>query len=349
MHKMMGKKGGAKGGLAGMMGGSGNADLMKKMKTAVRKASMVGQVKDEVSKRRGSVMHAMKFDLGHLDPNAPLHERNKNASRLMTKNMGSALDNGLMMDEIDQNYVMHEDPAYIARQQKMAEVRQHASVAAAGRGNRHRGRRMSQADISAAIKKKEEATKNIRVHAQQTIKELDKAVANLSKNRALCQEKIDQDQLAIDKINDELARIKEKKGVIQAEYDEKHARSDRIRPYIEEMERRMGVICSDTGRLRRQHEKKAHHQEKRFCEKSLEASRGYTIGEMSLRQQDLLPASYRRARQRGARGRGSSARSAGSDGSIAWSGTSTMSSIGTPKASSPKPMNGFKDTFLRTS
>jgi hypothetical protein len=357
MHKMATKNsGGAKGGLGNLMGGSDKAGLMSKMKTAVRKASIVGATSKEVrdvAKRRGSVMHAMKFDLGHLDPNAPLHERNKNASRLMTANMGSALDKGLMMDEMDNNYVMSEDPAWQARQRKMAEVRQHANMAGAGRGGKHRGRRMSQADISSAIKKKEEATKNIRVHAQQTIQELDKAVANLSKNRALCQEKIDRDQAEVTKINEELVRVKEKKDAIQEEYAERVARRDRIAPYIEEMQKRMGIICIETGALRSRHEKKAHHQLKDYAEKTLTASRGYTIGQMSLKQEDLLPRGYRRAKRQAARTRGmkgsssmQSLASSGSNRSIAWSGDSTMSSIGTPTASSPKAMNVLRDGLL---
>ena len=63
---------------------------------------------------------------------------------------------------------------------------------------------MSQVDISAAIKKKQEATKNIRTHANQTIKELDKAVLNLNKNRKIAQERINADQREIDNLRDRM-------------------------------------------------------------------------------------------------------------------------------------------------
>ena len=330
----MKKKGGKKGG-----------GLLGKMKSAARKASFVGAAATELQdggQRRGSVMHAMKMDLGHNDPNKPMHERTKNASRLMTANMGGALDRGLTMDEVDANYSMATDPAWQARERKMREAREHAAAGQASRGGKHGGRRMSQADISAAIKKKQEATKNIRTHANQTIKELDKAVLNLNKNRKIAQERIDADQQHIDNLNDELARIAAKKAVIQASYDERMARRARLIPYLEEMERQMGVLCSRTSTLTKRHETRSNHAQMRFAEGELEATRGYRITHMSLAQADLLPQAYRRTRSR--------PHTPSGPRSITWSGgsstmSSSMSSMPTPQASGK--LHVLKDSFLK--
>jgi hypothetical protein len=270
------------------------------------------------------------------------------ASRLMTANMGSALDEGLTMDNVDENYKMSDDPEVQFRDRQLKQALSAAPV----RGSMRGGRRMSQSDVVASMKKQQEAVKNLKHNGKRVVKELEKNVKNLNKNRGKCQEIIDTDEVEINKLNAMLAEIKVKKAVVQKAHDERIVQRDALRIAMKNLENGMTNLVSRVFTAKDRHQKTEHKQVKIFSEANNTAERGYHLARTSLKPRDLLPLSLRRSNgkpkfpaqlSRSSPGLLQMPGSpiSGGSASTAWSPMST-GGISTPKVTSPSaPMQSL--------
>jgi hypothetical protein len=212
------------------------------------------------------------------------------ASRLATANAGHALEEGLTMDFVDPNDILDNDADYIHDKHLMDSLEKHVPV----KGEMLKGgRRASISDITAVMKEKQEAKKNLERNGKHILANLDKMVHNLTLNRKQCQDLMEADQEEVDQLARELAIIKTKKERLQNECDERLRRSKKLEGALLALNSGLGNVVSEVKVLNRRHQKIEHIQTRSFIKQTNTGQRGYHFDRVSMLPKDLLPMSFR--------------------------------------------------------